>query len=41
MSLAHHGGQISLPGGAIDDGESASEAAVRELREELGVDVRG
>jgi 8-oxo-dGTP pyrophosphatase MutT (NUDIX family) len=40
LSLAHHGGQISLPGGAIDFGESASDAAVRELREELGVTSR-
>lgn len=37
LSLAHHGGQMSLPGGAIDAGETASVAAVRELREELGV----
>lgn len=37
LSLAHHGGQMSLPGGAIDVGETASVAAVRELREELGI----
>ena len=36
-ALAHHGGQISLPGGAIDAGESSSAAALRELHEELGV----
>lgn len=36
-TLARHGGQISLPGGAIEPGESSSEAALRELAEELGV----
>jgi 8-oxo-dGTP pyrophosphatase MutT (NUDIX family) len=36
--LADHAGQISLPGGAIDPGESSELAALRELNEELGVD---
>lgn len=36
-TLAHHGGQISLPGGAIEPGESSHVAALRELHEELGV----
>jgi 8-oxo-dGTP pyrophosphatase MutT (NUDIX family) len=36
ISLPHHGGQISLPGGAVDDRESSCEAALRELGEELG-----
>jgi len=34
--LAKHGGQISLPGGLIERGESSGEAALRELEEELG-----
>jgi 8-oxo-dGTP pyrophosphatase MutT (NUDIX family) len=35
--LANHGGQISLPGGLVEGGETTSTAAVRELEEELGV----
>ncbi len=34
--LAAHAGQISLPGGRIDPGETAAQAAVREFHEELG-----
>ena len=36
-SLQHHGGQICLPGGRIEEGESPFEAALREYEEELGV----
>lgn len=38
-TLARHAGQISLPGGAVDAGETSSQAAIRELREELGVEA--
>jgi len=34
-----HAGQISLPGGAIEVGESPVEAALREAREEVNLDL--
>jgi 8-oxo-dGTP pyrophosphatase MutT (NUDIX family) len=37
-SLTRHAGQISLPGGAVDPGETTGQAALRELSEELGID---
>lgn len=36
-SLRKHAGQLALPGGKVDAGESVTEAALRELSEELGV----
>ncbi|MEX0866071.1 MAG: CoA pyrophosphatase [Pirellulales bacterium] len=36
-NLPHHGGQICLPGGMVEQDESLRQAALRELEEELGV----
>jgi 8-oxo-dGTP pyrophosphatase MutT (NUDIX family) len=37
MTMSAHAGQVALPGGLIEPGESCEEAALRELHEELGV----
>lgn len=36
--LRSHAGQIAFPGGRIDEGEDAVEAALREAKEEIGLD---
>jgi len=38
LSLRSHKGQISFPGGRIDEGEDVYTAALRELHEEIGVE---
>ncbi len=38
-ALNRHGGQYALPGGRLDEDESETDAALRELHEELGLEL--
>lgn len=38
-NLTHHAGQRAFPGGLIDEGETPEQAALRELREEVGINL--
>ena len=38
-AVSTHKGQVSFPGGHINDGEGAIEAAIRETKEELGIGI--
>lgn len=40
-SLRSHAGQVAFPGGALDEGESSVDAALREAAEETGLDPHG
>ena len=37
MHMKYHPGQIAMPGGRIEDGETALETALRETQEEIGI----
>ena len=38
-TLGRHGGQVSLPGGVVEPGETILQAALREAHEEVGVPI--
>ena len=38
-TLERHGGQVSLPGGVVDPGETFAQAALREAREEVALTI--
>jgi 8-oxo-dGTP pyrophosphatase MutT (NUDIX family) len=38
-TLGRHGGQVSLPGGVVDPGETFEQAALREAHEEVALPV--
>jgi 8-oxo-dGTP pyrophosphatase MutT (NUDIX family) len=40
-TLGRHGGQISLPGGVVDAGETFEQAALREAHEEIALPLDG
>lgn len=40
-SRVRHAGQLSLPGGVVERGETYTEAAIREAREEIALDGAG
>ena len=39
-NMASHSGQIAFPGGAVEEGESLDQAAIREAEEEVGIPQR-
>ncbi|WP_299354119.1 CoA pyrophosphatase [uncultured Shimia sp.] len=39
-SMNRHAGQYALPGGRLDTGETQAQAALREVREEVGLDLQ-
>ena len=40
QNVNHHKGQISLPGGILEENESLRETAIRETEEEIGIPSR-